>query len=147
MSFSQGGNPSLLPPNFQDDVVARGGAVSDLAKQLHLQILPAETGNETENASVDNFGSHVSNQTPNMPKDLGHDFGVWVSSQRRQNEIEVADVTVTPTPKIIRIPAVNIQSGYQMPANIPQNAVDHSRALNPVDPSGTPFPLPPGRAK
>ncbi|MBI3380350.1 hypothetical protein HY029_06370, partial [Candidatus Gottesmanbacteria bacterium] len=51
-------------------------------------------------------------------------------------------------PDVTKVPADNIHSGFHMPTNIPQVALDHSDALEPPSsPSGTPFLLPPGHRK
>lgn len=44
----------------------------------------------------------------------------------------------------LRVPAVNLRSGMQMPTNIPQIAIDKSKALDTLS-ADHPFPTPPGQ--
>lgn len=156
-TFSQGGQPTTLPPVPQDVVSQRGSEISDLAKSLHLNNSGNETENTTGNETVNsqnNFGFLVSDQTPDLPKLNGRAFGNWVSSQansQNQSQNQTQNATGNESsnnssgPDTNHVGTNNINSGFQMPTNLPQIALDRSHALEPVDPFGTPFPLPPGR--
>lgn len=156
ITFAQHGKPETSPPFPQQEVVLRGNEISDLAKSLHGS--STNTTSNTTNTSSDengqtNFGQDVSSHTPDDPRNDGRTFGLWVSKEARnetanETENETANETGEAeegnhTANTTRVSVDNIRSGFHLPALVPQVAVDHAQSLQ--LPTGTPFPLPPGK--
>jgi len=131
-TFILGGKPIDLPPFIPEEISQRGEMVSDLIKNALTPTPSPEPDALVSNSSSDNNTSGGENEDE-------------LDSPENENQTGSGQGGNSEEPNTEKVPAYNNSSENEMPAEMPQESIDNSPALDenpPATPSPTPTPTP-----